>query len=191
MRAISKMQYVFSHWDYWFETNVLLQSTPTKHRPEGFPQWSKNGRDRASGKKVPGTVDLDNIRAKWWRWWDDANPASRSRREGKILPGDCDCWEDLHLPGKEGFVSFIVMLRWWFDKARGCDEGWHWTEALKSVYETMCFLLDDLRYVLWLFSALHYLIRAGNRLHHLTAHWEHPKRHLPKQRQPKPHESLH
>jgi hypothetical protein len=128
--------------------------------PKGFSQWSKNGRDRPGGKRLPKTADLKDLRAKWWKWWDDANPASRSRLEGRVLPSACDSWDELHLPGKDGFFLFLLALRWWYDRAKGVDKGWLWEEALKSVYSTMCMLLDDLRYnfffLFLLFSLSHY-----------------------------------
>jgi hypothetical protein len=133
-----------------------------ENRPKGFPKWSKNGRDRPAGRKVPDTAKLDDMRATWWKWWDSANPTARSRDEGRILPDDCDCWEELHLPGKEGFRLFLIALRWWYDLAEGVDKEWYWEQALKSVYITMCKLLDDLRCVVTYFRYFGILILARN-----------------------------
>jgi hypothetical protein len=87
------------------------------------------------------------MRMNWWIWWSNQNPEWRPRLNERIIPGGTGSWSGMHLPGRDGFVYFILALRWWYMMAEGDDHEHHWQEALRSVYWTMGMLIDDLRYV--------------------------------------------
>ncbi|KAJ7050377.1 hypothetical protein C8F01DRAFT_687702 [Mycena amicta] len=125
----------------WFEWEQVdgflksLESHSTEKRPVQVGEWVSRAR---SPRYDPGISNSGRFGVLWEEWWWAINPAWRvdGKKMRKGLDGD---WTELDVPGKNGFFSVLICLKWWYLAAkRKPGAEWRgWVEDVTWVLEKM------------------------------------------------------
>ncbi|KAJ7049142.1 hypothetical protein C8F01DRAFT_994425 [Mycena amicta] len=118
-------------WFEWEKVDGFLKSTEshsTEKRPIQVGEWVSRARN---ARYDPGISNAARFGAQWEDWWRSINPDWR--RDGQKLrkTGDGD-WTELDVPGKNGFFSVLICLKWWHLAARG-RPGAEWRGWVEDV----------------------------------------------------------
>jgi hypothetical protein len=91
-------------------------------------QWFSSSRKTLGTVWVGlGTGDAEDFGRRWWAWWFNIQPQSRTLNEsGKLLQTlDGIDWSSLQKAGGSGVHSVLVCLVWWRQKLdMAVDEDW-------------------------------------------------------------------
>ncbi|EEB91938.1 hypothetical protein MPER_09629, partial [Moniliophthora perniciosa FA553] len=98
----------------WAKIGITGGTVSTNGRLEGFSEFTRVRHNRPGGLNTPCEASLENLRTVWPSWWRQGQPAWRLQEDGKIVDQEGD-WTDLSITCTEGFVMFMIGLRWWFD----------------------------------------------------------------------------
>ncbi|KAJ7487246.1 hypothetical protein B0H11DRAFT_1615572, partial [Mycena galericulata] len=98
----------------------------TTGRPGEIHTWVKNAR-----KGTPVIKDVDAFIKQWGTWWKAINPQWRLV-DGVLSRGGEGSWEGMRVPGQNGFLSVLIGLKWWREKAARAG-GEEWKEAVRDV----------------------------------------------------------
>ena len=98
-------------------------------RPNILSGWIKCSRVRVAN---PSIVNLKKFKAEFWSWWLAQQPEWRDA--SMQMTPDGRSWQSARFPGVNGMCSFVALLRWWGDAAKGLDEEvMEWKKAVHDV----------------------------------------------------------
>jgi hypothetical protein len=117
---------------------------PSSGRPCELGKWIGGGRWRRS---APPITNIGNFEKTWWKWWAGLQPEWREGREsGNLVRGIYgDKWDDMTVPGPNGWLSIIACLYWWGCATRQSSQGHEYEKALEDVLFMMDGLTQNLK----------------------------------------------
>ncbi|KAJ7148594.1 hypothetical protein C8R46DRAFT_1231087 [Mycena filopes] len=125
---------------------LLLAPNNTAVRPKEVGVFMGNARKWGTVVKLlsdPGPRATEGtFGARWWGWWDEAQPAVRKKRNGKFVAAAKVAtkeWEDVaKMAGRNGLLLYVGALLWWGEAAVGAGEDLEeWKEAARDVAEVL------------------------------------------------------
>ncbi|KAJ7725154.1 hypothetical protein B0H14DRAFT_2276069, partial [Mycena olivaceomarginata] len=91
-----------------------------KRRPAQVSAWVQRARIGS-----PEIKDVGKFAEEWAVWWQDINPAWR--KISLPMPKQDGVWDNMDLPGPNGFLNVLVCLKWWRGKLE--EESKEWLDA--------------------------------------------------------------
>ncbi|KII83430.1 hypothetical protein PLICRDRAFT_84804, partial [Plicaturopsis crispa FD-325 SS-3] len=105
-------------------------------RPNEVQFWVSRARpveDKHSNQWQPVVKDGASLEASFWKWWTAINPPWRKKdSDGRFKQEGSGTWDALVAPGKNGFLSVLVCLKWWHTALAGGNTA-GWDAALRDV----------------------------------------------------------
>ncbi|KAJ7200381.1 hypothetical protein GGX14DRAFT_307847, partial [Mycena pura] len=78
----------------------------------------------------PPIQDTDDFGKRWWVWWININPASRTKERPMKREANSS-WGCLDLYSQNGFLNILMCLKWWRDAMEASSPDWE--EAVNDV----------------------------------------------------------
>ncbi|KAJ7486372.1 hypothetical protein B0H11DRAFT_1617509, partial [Mycena galericulata] len=90
----------------------------TTGRPKPIAYWIKCAR-----RGTPAIGEVKAFAKGWQNWWEEINPTWRlvEKRLIKETKGSLD---GMRVPGKNGFLSVLIGLKWWREAEGVATAGW-------------------------------------------------------------------
>ncbi|KAL1698372.1 hypothetical protein EV121DRAFT_218278 [Schizophyllum commune] len=133
-------------------TIVQGKALTTRDRPAFVHAWIQRARkdtyvpdllaDRKAGESDDDAANAayDKFRKNMSLWWRNINPTWRESTPSFALARHDGDWAALYRPGKNGLISVVKCMKWWWDLLEDVDEEEsdrsEWRAALEDVIWT-------------------------------------------------------
>jgi hypothetical protein len=105
-------------------TVLKTKGHSAKRRPAQVSAWVQ--RARISSLEIK---DVRKFAEEWAVWWQDINPAWC--KISLPMPKQDGVWDNMDLPGPNGFLNVLICLKWWRGKLE--EESKEWLDAVEDV----------------------------------------------------------
>ncbi|KAJ3765625.1 hypothetical protein FB446DRAFT_602019, partial [Lentinula raphanica] len=110
------------------------------HRPRQLSRWITNCRySRTGNEPAFEERSLRRFVDEFWHWWTSLQPEWRGLGQGNkpaAVLSYGDDWKSLNIPGKNGWLSVLVCLKWWglYVMEHDAEGQMQWLIAVEDVH---------------------------------------------------------
>ncbi len=128
-------------------------------RPQAVHDWIAHGRSpKFQLQPVPKGIDpVKEFGSKFWAWWSNLQPDFRPKDDDLLELNEDGCpsrmldgnWDDMRLPGTNGWLSVVAGLCFWFWQMKGMNtSGKREKVAADHALQSWNIALEDVEWVL-------------------------------------------